>query len=108
MSENGLKPQLKNILERHAGRCRAITARELCLLLGQPDRTVRLVIRELRKEGFPVLSSGEGYYLPSTWDELDRWARSMRSRLIEDALTRTDVLTGGVLFLKPAKQARLL
>ena len=46
-----LKQQLKGILERHEGRARAITSRELSQLTGEPDRKVRLVIRELISEG---------------------------------------------------------
>ena len=48
---NNLKPRLKHILERHEGRLQAITSRELSQITGEPDRKVRLVIRELISEG---------------------------------------------------------
>jgi len=108
MPDNQLKLQLKDILLRHEGKHQAITSGVLCRLLEQPDRTVRLVIRELRADLFPVLSSGEGYFLPANWNELNQCVASMRSRLIEDAKTRRDILKAGALYLKPAKQGVLL
>lgn len=108
MLDNDLKLQLKHILWRHKGKNQAITASELCRLIEQPDRTVRLIIRELRSDLFPVLSSGRGYYLPSNRAELDQCVASMKSRLIEDAKTRRDILKAGALYLKPAKQGVLI
>lgn len=108
MTDNLLKLQLKNILLRHEGEKRAITSAELCLLLKHPDRTVRLLIRELRADLFPILSSGRGYYLPISWDELNQCVASLRSRLIEDAKTRRDILKAGALYLKPAQQGLLM
>jgi len=103
-----LKAEIKNILLRHEGQAQAIKSKELCLLLTLPDRQVRLLIRELRSDGLPVLSSGEGYYMPSNWDELRECLASMRSRLIEDALTRRDIKVYGERYLTPAEQGRLI
>ena len=108
---NDFKTQIKEILQRHEGRDRAITARGLSDITGQPDRRVRLVIRELIKEGMPILSSTEspaGYFLPSNWHELNECAASLRGRLIEDAKRRRDLLRAGALYLKPAEQRKLL
>ena len=104
---NKLKAQLESILLRHEGQASAIKSKELCFLLGLPDRQVRLLIRELRKDGLPVLSSGEGYFMPSNWDELRECLASMRGRLIADALTRRDIKIYGERYLTPAEQGRL-
>lgn len=108
MPDNEFKLQLKDILLRHEGENQAITSARLCHLVGYPDRTVRKVIRELRAERFPVLSSGKGFYLPVNRDELDQCLASMRSRLIEDAKTRRDIRIAGGLYLTPARQGRLI
>ena len=105
-----LKDQLKAILSRHEGRSQAITSRELSGVTGQPDRTIRLAIRELRREKFPILSSTEfpaGYYLPNNRGELGECLSSLRSRLIEDAKTRRDIKVGGDCYLTPAEQLKL-
>jgi len=68
-------------------------------------------IRELRSEGFPVLSASTppaGFYLPATRRELDECLASLRSRLIEDARTRRDLKIHGGNWLIPASQGRLM
>ena len=108
MNQSDLKAQLKSILLRHEGQTQAIKSKELCFLLGIPDRQVRLIIRELRFDGVPVLSSGEGYYMPGNWNELRECLASMRGRLIQDALTRRDIKVYGERYLTPAEQGRLI
>lgn len=107
MTNEEFKVELKNILLRHEGKDRAIKSNELCLLLELPDRQVRLLIRELRSDGLPVLSSGEGYFMPINQDELRYCLASMRSRLIQDALTRRDIKVYGERYLTPAEQGRM-
>ena len=53
-------------------RKRPITRERLCELSGLPDRELRRVIEELRKKGFPVLSSPavSGYWLARDEREL--------------------------------------
>ena len=102
------KDILKGILLRHEGISQAIKSKELCSLLGLPDRQVRLIIRDLRADGVPVLSSGEGYYMPGSWDELRECLASMRGRLIADAVTRRDIKIYGERWLTPAEQGRLI
>lgn len=108
MNNGEFKKRLSGILLRHEGEARAIKSKEMCLILELPDRQVRLLIRELRSDGLPVLSSGEGYYMPSNWDELRDCLASMRSRLIADALTRRDIKVYGERYLTPAEQIRML
>ena len=111
MTDN-LKSQLKRILERHEGRSRAITGRELAQLLEhQDDRRIRQVIRELIAEGVPIASSTEtpaGYFLVNNRQEAERYAEGEKSRLIEIALRRRDFRRGAALHLAPAEQGRLI
>jgi len=110
--ENNLKPQLKSILERHDGRSRAITGRELAQVLEQKDdRHIRHVIRDLISEGVPIASSTEapaGYFLVNNRQEAERYAEGEKSRLIEIALRRRDFRRGAALHLAPAEQGRLV
>ena len=109
MADN-LKNQVRNILSRHEGRGMAITARELAAVTNEPERRVRLIIRELIGEGLPVASTTEapaGYFIASTWREAEEYALSIRSRLIEDALRRRDFRRAAAHHLTPARQGRL-
>tara|TARA_Y100000310_G_scaffold291660_1_gene319757 strand:+ start:222 stop:554 length:333 start_codon:yes stop_codon:yes gene_type:complete len=109
---NNLKPQLKDILLRHTGRSRAITGKDLAKMLGhKDDRKIRLIIRELIGEGTPIASSTEppaGYFLVSTWQEVEQYAQSIKSRLISDALRRRDFRRSAALLLRSAEQGRLI
>jgi len=107
-----LKTELRRILERHTGRDRAITGMELARMLGQrDDRRVRLIIRELIKEGVPIASTTEfpaGYFLVTNYEEARQYADSIKGRLIEDALRRRDFRRAADCHLKPVAQGRLL
>ena len=107
-----MKDQLKHILESHQGRQSAITRRELRRLLEldiREDRALRLTIAELRREGFPILSSSSaGYYLPANRKELEDCLAEFRSRLIEDALVRRDLKIHGSQYLAGEKQGVLI
>ena len=90
-----IKPRLKVILERHRGREKAITSRELVYSLDSNDRSVRLAIRELIAEGIPVASAVQpplGYFIAQNFAEVQEYALSVRRRLVEDALRRRDFL----------------
>ena len=51
-------------------------------------RSIRIVINEMREEGIPILgSSGIGYYLPASWDEV------MDSTTTERAKARSAMIT---------------
>ena len=54
------------------GRDNAISRQSLCVLSGLTDRNVREEISQLRRET-PIISSGKGYYLPETAEEVERW-----------------------------------
>ena len=94
MNNSDLKAQLKSILLRHEGKAQAITGRELATIFNlNDDRRVRLAIRDLITEGLPVAANTEvpaGYFIVTTRQEAERYAGSIRSRLINDALRRRD------------------
>lgn len=107
-----MKSQLKQILKRHEGRDKAITAKELAFMLGQKDdRKIRLIIRELISEGMPIASSTEspqGYFIITNHAEAERYAEGEKSRLIEIAIRRRDFRRAASLYLAPAQQGRLI
>jgi hypothetical protein len=102
-----LQTDLKAILLRHEGPANAITAGELALICGKSDRVIRLAIRELRRDT-PILSSGTGFFMPTSRDQVEYCLASLRSRLIEDSKTRRDIKVSAALYFTPARQERLL
>jgi len=113
-----IKSELESILIRHEGRARAIKAQELAQMMGFTDcegnggnRKVRLIIRDLIDKGLPIASSTEapaGYFLVNNWQEVTQYADSIKGRLIEDAIRRRNFRRAAALYLKPAKQGRLI
>jgi len=112
MNKDDLKAQLKSILLRHEGQAPAITGRELAKMFGlKDDRRVRLAIRDLIKDGLPVAANTEspaGYFVVNTRQEADRYAQSIRNRLIKDAIRRRDFRRAADQYLTPAEQGVLL
>lgn len=103
------KENLRNILLKHHGSNDPIKAHELKSLFNQKDdRRIRQAIRELRHEGLPVLSNGDGYFLPNSWNEVNECLTSLRSRLIEDAKTRRDIKVSSSFYLTKDTQPRLI
>jgi biotin operon repressor len=104
-----LKGELRLILSQHRGHARAIPGRELARMLGyRDDRQIRLVIRELIRDGLPVASSGKGYFLPESLKEADEYADSLKGRLIEDAYRRRDFKRSVGKYFEKVAQGRLL
>jgi len=107
-----LKAQVKDILQRHEGRSRAITGKELARMLGyRDDRKIRQIIEELLDDGLPIISTTEapgGYFIPTSLGEAQRYTQSLQSRATLIFLRRKKVITNTALYLKPATQVRLL
>lgn len=114
MDTNGLKPRIQRIIERHQGRHRAIGRRELLAALEltpKQDRKVRLIIGELRHEGFPVLfatDSPAGYYLPESLNELKTGMDKLRSYIIDECIVLRDLKVRGTQYLAGESQGKLL
>lgn len=107
-----LKQDVLNILELHRGNSRAIIGHRIAALLGmKDDRTVREVIRELIREGYPVVASVSkpyGYFLCENEAERQDYLAQLRSRLIEDAKRRRDFKVASAFSLDKVTQGKLL
>jgi len=94
---NGLKFQVFGQLQR--GRYKAITGKILAQRLGlKDDRRVRDAICELIQDGVPIVSSTvwpQGFYIAETKEEIKEYAKAMKSRLVEIAIHRRNVLRAG-------------
>jgi len=95
MNNNGdLKAQVLESLK--VGREKALTGKLLASRLGfRNDRQIRLAIRGLIKDGYPVASSvipPLGFFIAQTKEEVDLYAATIKSRLVEDAYRRRDFL----------------
>ena len=50
------------------------------------ERTVRQIIRELRKEGYPILSTPHkpgGYFIPGSYQEVTEWRERSRKKAVK-------------------------
>lgn len=65
----------------------AVSLFELIRISGLDNRSTRLLIEQLRREGFVICSSERGYYLPADADELRRYVSKERRRA--DSITET-------------------
>lgn len=64
----------------HSGEENALTARDLATSTGLSVRDITLQIARERQAGAVILSSGKGYFLPSSEDEILHFVRTMNSR----------------------------
>ncbi len=58
----------------------AITARALACILGASEREVTRCINGLRCGGAVICSTGDGFFLPSSVQDVEKFCRTMRSR----------------------------
>ena len=65
-----------------AGKENAVTRERLCVILNQPDRTVRRLIQEARDRGVLIMNDqdGAGYYLSEDLSDLKRQYNRGRAR----------------------------
>lgn len=89
---NGFKQEV--LYQLSHGKSKAVTGKLLAKRLGQKDdRTIRLAIRELIHDGVAVASSvggPPGFYLIESREEAEEYMAALKSRLVEDALRRSD------------------
>lgn len=76
------------------GRESALTSRELERLTNLDGRSVRLLIERERREGVPILSGHNGYFLPGSEAEKAACVRSLRHRAGEIFATARAVENG--------------
>ena len=100
-----------SILRIHTGEANAISGKELARSLNMSEkdtREVRSIIRELRRLGEPVLASTNGYFLPDSFIEADKFCDRLRAHAIEEIITRRDIRRGLANYFENAKARRLL
>lgn len=69
------------------GQENALPLRHLETITGRDGRSIRLEIERERRDGIPILSNGDGYYLPATRAEVERFTQSMLRRAREIEIT---------------------
>ena len=80
------RTELLALLQRHIGRERGVTAREIAARLsqgGEPvaERLVRELVTGLREEGVAVCGHpADGYFIAATREELEETCAFLRSR----------------------------
>ena len=57
------------------------TAKELAILFGVNQATIRKIINEYRSEGIPICSSHKGYYYSETAEDIVRTIASLKRRV---------------------------
>ncbi len=67
----------------YIGKENAITSKSLSHIKKITPRNLRRLAHEFRVEGFPILSSSEkGYYIPKNLEEITRYKKETRSRIM--------------------------
>jgi biotin operon repressor len=100
------------ILKSRTGERYAIGGAELAKRLGmrgsQNDaRIVREIVHELRKNGNPILASHDGYFLPDSYQEADKFCNSLKAHAIEEIITRRDIRKGLATYFEEAKARKM-
>lgn len=73
--------QCLSMLSRHIGQGNGIGAKTLAQQLDTPERNVRMMISELRNEGYAICGTpSSGYYIAATPDELEQTCAFLRHR----------------------------
>ena len=107
-----LRGAVMRILEGHRGQANAIRGSQLASELRQPDdRKVRLVIRELIKEGMPIASSVSepyGFFIVETQDEAVRYIQGIKSRISEDQARLNDFEKAAAAYWELPRQLQMV
>lgn len=76
-------PTLKQILVGviPVGNASRIKSGEISRKLGIEGSTIRALVNELRKDGVPIASDSDGYYIAEKPDELDHTIAQLNSRI---------------------------
>lgn len=63
------------------GEAEAVSMRELARITGLDDRELRREIEKARRAGILICSSGKGYFMPETLQELREYVHLMGARI---------------------------
>jgi len=88
MNKKIYKEDVWKIISEHVGEENAINQYQITMEYGSiSEREVRRMIRALREEGYPILSSPHlpngGYFIPNNYDEVKDWQRRMHIKAIK-------------------------
>ena len=96
--------ELVEILQQSNGK--AVSRRDLASMLRLPDRTVRALVEQARRQGVPIISP-PGYRLARTMAELEGERQALRQRALAILATVGALAHKGPAWLSPEKQAVL-
>ena len=106
-----LKEAILDRLLQTPGKANAITGGQLARMFGYcDDRPIRLLIRELIEDGYPIAAStgkGGGYFLIQTREEAQEYMSVLKGRLCEDAYRRTAFRIAAGRYLEPSRQLNM-
>lgn len=80
------------------GQSEAISRNDLVSITGVNPREVTREIERERRQGVPILSNGNGYYLPNDDDEVKSCVHSLLNRANEIRLTAKAIEKGAGLY----------
>lgn len=94
MNKKMYKEDIWKIISNHVGEDNAISQYGIAGIYpclndneGISSREIRKIIRELREEGYPVLSTPHypngGYFIPNNYDEVKAWQKRMHIKAIK-------------------------
>lgn len=76
-------PGLVNIMSTHLGRDKGVGVRALAAELAMPERRVRHLITQARRQGIPICGTpSTGYYIAVTADEIAEACGFLRKRAL--------------------------
>jgi biotin operon repressor len=95
MNKKIYKEDIWKIISEHVGEDNAISQQEIATeyfsfaarYQNISERAVRRLIRALREEGYPILSSPHypngGYFIPNSYDEVKAWQKRMHIKAVK-------------------------
>lgn len=93
MNKKVYKEDIWKIISEHVGEDNAINQNDIVeeyfsnWFIDVSNREVRRLIRNLREEGYPILSTPHlpngGYFIPNNYDEVKAWQKRMNIKAIK-------------------------
>lgn len=72
---------LAYLKKHHRGQANAVFSKELERIFDLKNREIRLIVNNLRHDGHPICSSGDGYYYARDETEVLRAIHNLNSRI---------------------------
>ena len=88
------KDLIDYLQECHFEESKAVSARELSTLFNVTQRGIRLLVTELRKEGYPVCSSNSGYWYSEDPEDINKTVSRMEAQIEKMAQAVAGLKTG--------------